>query len=396
MPTLKRPIRSHIFAFAPNEWHGPWLNRQQFLSRLARRGWPVVYSTGALSTWQRGSAAWRAAGIFSRWEDHDGVRVDRPGKALLRWQRVKPFDVCAIFGHTVSLSRRSGVRRSKSIAYVFHPSFYCYATVGNFGRVLYHAYDVYEDQPGWTRELAQWQKHLVLRADRVVASSKSVLERLGHEAWKKGTVICNGADVAAFSRGPTLPCPADLDWIPHPRVGYVGRINRKIDFNAIATVAQRRPEWHWVIVGPVQEGGLGGADIDPVVGPGYRACRRLTNVHFLGAKHHTDLPAYVGHMTVNTICYRNDRGWWEAAVPLKLYEYLAAGRPVVSCILPEISNLSGAVSFASTTDEWEAAIAAAIAENSDSAIKRRQSIAAANSWDERVDRLERVLDALLA
>ena len=69
-----------ILAFAPNSWHSSWKNRQQLLSRLAARGWPVIYSTGALSVWDRDKPQWAEAGWRGGFVEADGVLVDRPGR----------------------------------------------------------------------------------------------------------------------------------------------------------------------------------------------------------------------------------------------------------------------------------------------------------------------------
>ncbi|HEX2115732.1 MAG TPA: glycosyltransferase, partial [Alphaproteobacteria bacterium] len=181
-----------------------------------------------------------------------------------------------------------------------------------------------------------------------------------------------------------------------PRIGYVGRINRKVDFATIAAVARAKPDWHWVLVGPVQTTGMGAPDQDPQIAESYRASRQLSNVHFLGSKTHTDLPAYVGHMDVNTLCYRPDEGWWRFGSPLKLHEYLATGRPVVGTGLPDLMAFAGVIAVARSTEEWQRALEGALADRSPQAVDVRRDVASANSWDKRVDELEQHLRAMIA
>src|SRR5690242_1052876 len=100
------------------------MNRQHILSRLAQRGWPITYSTGPLSMWHRGSEQWRAAPWFSTCETRDGVQVEIPGKAFLRWSRVAPYDRFVTRHYAATLLDQAQCAPDNAIAYVFHPSLY--------------------------------------------------------------------------------------------------------------------------------------------------------------------------------------------------------------------------------------------------------------------------------
>jgi glycosyltransferase involved in cell wall biosynthesis len=396
-PMSSSPARKpHIFAFAPNAWRGPWMNRQQLLSRLARRGWPVTYSTGPLASWDRHSERWRNAPLLSTYEMHDGVRVEVAGKSRLRWPRIAPYDRLVIRRHASALLHQAGCAPSAAIAYVFHPSLYDLAAAMDCRWTVYHAYDVFALQPGWSDALARAQKDLLERADLVIASGPSIAQALREAGAERVLVLPNGADAEAFAAGALQPCPADLAAIPRPRIAYIGHLNRKVDFAMIATVAKARPAWHWVLVGPVPEDGSAAPANDPHIGAAFRECQTLANVHFLGGKPYTALPAYAAHMDVHTICYRPDRGWWNAAAPLKLHEYLATGRPVVSIDIMDIHPFADVVRLVRDRAGWIGALEAALKERSAQAMERRRDAARANSWDDRVDLLERRLDGMVA
>lgn len=370
------------------------MNRQQLLSRLAARGWPITYSTGALTVWERGTDDWNEAPWLGSHETIDGVRVDRPGKSQARWPRMRLWDEWAVKRHAATLLRQAGRDRSNAITYIFHPSFQPYVDALRCRWVVYHAYDAYALAPGWSDELARMEAKLVARADLVIASTEMILARLDGAKTRGSLVITNGADAAAFAAGTELPCPPDLARIPQPRIAHIGRLNRKIDFRVIAETARRRPHWNWVLVGPVPEEGPGNPESDDRIADAYRACRKLPNVHFLGAKPHTRLPAYAGHMDVNALCYRRDEGWWTAGSPLKLHEYLASGKPVVSVEMDAVREFAHVISIASDIDGWIAAIERSLAGQVNATLRKRREIAFANSWDIRVDRLERALREL--
>lgn len=384
--------KPRIFAFAPNTWRGPWMNRQHILSRLAKRGWPVTYSNGPLAIWQRGSQRWRAAPWLSGCETLDGVQVDLPGRALLRWPRIAPYDRFIARCYAATLRKQARSPSDDALAYVFHPSLHDIAAAMHCRWTVYHAYDLFAQQPDWSAELAHAQDELLNRADLVIASSPSVADALRNHGRDDILILPNGGDAESFEAGAQSPCPDDLAPIPRPRISYIGSINRKVDFPMIAAVATQRPDWHWVLVGPVAEAGPGSPASDPKLAESFAACRRLPNVHFLGNKPHTALPAYAAHMDVNTMCYRSDPGWWTAAMPLKLHEYLATGIPVVSVDLRDIRAFAEVIALVRGADQWQRALDAALRDRSPQAAERRRRTAHANSWDRRVDLLEQHLE----
>jgi glycosyltransferase involved in cell wall biosynthesis len=372
------------------------MNRQQILSRLAHRGWPVTYSTGPLASWERHTERWRSAPLRGTYEMHDGVRVEIAGKSRLRWPRVAPYDRLVIRRHASALLRQAGCAPSDAIAYVFHPGLHDIAAAMNCRWTVYHAYDVFALQPGWSDPLARAQQELLERADLVIASGPSIAQALREAGAERVQIVPNGADVQAFAAGALQPCPADLAAIPRPRIAYIGHLNRKVDFAAIASVAKARPEWHWVLVGPVPERGSAAPADDPRIAAAFHECRALANVHFLGGKPYTALPTYAAHMDVQTICYRPDRGWWNAAAPLKLHEYLATGRPVVSTEIADIRPFADVVRLVRDRADWIAVLEAALGERSAQAMERRRRVARANSWEDRVSLLEQRLATMIA
>jgi glycosyltransferase involved in cell wall biosynthesis len=118
-------------------------------------------------------------------------------------------------------------------------------------------------------------------------------------------------------------------------------------------------------------------------------------VHFLGSKPHTDVPRYLQNVDVNVMCYRtSEGGWWTDIYPLKLHEYLAVGKPVVASDIDAVREFSAVVAIAATTKDWIAALTKAIEGTGVGNVAERQLVAGMNSWDERVDTLERWFEAL--
>ncbi len=186
-------------------------------------------------------------------------------------------------------------------------------------------------------------------------------------------MLPNGADVEAIDRAiaTSAPPPQDLSTIPRPWLGWVGSLHPQIDFALIAEVARRQPNWSFVFVGSM------------IAHPDARAdreradCFALPNVYVLGGKSIDDVPRYVTSMDANLMCYRlSDQTWIKAIYPLKLHEYLAAGRPIVSADLPTVRPYSDVVRIAEGADDWQAAIADALANGGQGRPDQRRAAAA--------------------
>ena len=142
------------------------------------------------------------------------------------------------------------------------------------------------------------------------------------------------------------------------------------------------------IVGPVLLYGAANAEGEAYAVAGWEMCRQLPNIHFLGEKHYTELPAYMSHMDVNTMCYRSTgEGWWKDIYPLKMHEYLASGKPVVSAALQSVQPFSHVIDIAQTTEEWGAALKLALS-GGVGTVEERREVAEENSWDRRVNQLD--------
>src|SRR5690606_5669672 len=97
---------------------------------------------------------------------------------------------------------------------------------------VYHAYDLYRATPGWTNEDALQEAALLDRADLIIASSRPIAETLQRETRREIVILPNGADTTLFSSSADT-VPPDIRHIPQPRIGYIGNLNRKVDFPLI-------------------------------------------------------------------------------------------------------------------------------------------------------------------
>lgn len=367
-----------MIAMSPTPWCGQWMNRQQILSRLGGLGWHIVYSTGLWYSWDRGRGAWRESPWMGRFLELDNVVVDETPRGLVRVPALPAVDRWAVRRAVARLRRADGSRGNHGqTAYVFHPNYRPYVEALAPKYLVYHAYDLFELTPEWNSKRQANEDWLLEQADLIIGSSSAIAERLGERSGRRVRVLANGADVSAFMaarRGSEVP--PDIAEIEGPKIGYVGSLNRKVDFALLAELAQTRPEWQFVLIGPV-------GSLDDKAQAGLQRCRHQGNVHFLGSRPHRELPQYVAQLDVATMPYRVGEGLWTSAgYPLKLHEYLAADRPTVGRYLPSLAPFGHILDFADGKEEWLEAIERAL-QGKGAGVGQRQRVAAENDWDTR-------------
>jgi len=246
--------------------------------------------------------------------------------------------------------------------------------------LVYHCVDEHSAFPGFVdpEVVRAYDDALTRRADLVITTAENL--RASRAALNPHTYhVANAADVAHFGRAldPELPFPADIAAIPQPRIGVIGVHDERLDEAALEAIALADPGWQVVLVGPVREG-----DVDEA------RLRALPNVHLLGGKALAELPAYLKALDVALIPYKlNELS--RNIFPLKLFEYLAGGVPVVSAALPELAPYAGMIALAARAQDYPALISRALADlagpGAAAARDERSRLAAANTWDHRVE-----------
>jgi UDP-galactopyranose mutase len=232
--------------------------------------------------------------------------------------------------------------------------------------------------------MARQEERQCRRVDLVLGRTVELVA--ARHAWNSHTVyLPGGVDVGAFDPQRATDTPEAISRIPHPRVGSVGTWDDRVDAELVAGCARRMPDVQFVFVGPVKQHRLGGESVP-----------HAPNVHFPGACDHSVVPAVVASLDVCLIPYRMN-AYTRALSPIKLYEYLAMAKPVVSTPLPYVLRERGNVRIADGVEAHVDAIRAALASPpAGEERKRLRSVAQANSWAGQVDTIERLLEPLLA
>ncbi len=381
-----------IVCISNAEWDAPIpTNRQQLMRRFAERT-PVVYVEAPLPV--LGSVLGHSRNRRRRhgWRQEDRVHI------LQAWDWL-PYPI-AKRSSTLSRVADARFRRylvrewrglgwSRPLLWLFAPD--AGDLLGAFDERLsvYHCVDDYgsiELYNGYRRVAAysdlKREEHLAQAVDLMVVTAPKLLDR-----WQGANphlyLLPNVADTALFEQalepGPDHPVVAA---IPAPHVVFLGALDRyKVDLALLAAVARRCPSVHFVCAGPIGTGDRTQSDKLP----------QASNLHYVGPLPQRELPAVLRTARACIIPYHlND--YTASVSPLKLYEYLAAGQPVVSTPLPSLLSVTNEGLLLSPPDP--ALFAARIEEaiRIDAATRRRISVqASGHSWDRRIDELEALI-----
>jgi len=251
--------------------------------------------------------------------------------------------------------------------------------------VVYHCVDDIAAQPGIdSASFRAAEERFARRADLVLASAPSLAARM--RAFNDNVLDApNVADTALFAQA-REPGPVDaaLDALPRPRVVFTGAVvATKLDVPLLVELARARPDASFALVGPVGPG-------DPRTDVSALAAE--PNVHLLGAREYGELPAVLRGADVGLIPYaRNELT--DSIFPMKVYEYLAAGLPVVATQLPSIVNVPE-VATAGDAAALAALIDRALTHDDPARRAARSHAAEGRSWDARLAEIAAAVAAL--
>ena len=251
--------------------------------------------------------------------------------------------------------------------------------------VIYHCVDdISAHERIDTASFRAAEDRFAARADLVLASAPALAERL--RAISRHVLYApNVADTELFAQALSPgPLDAQMAALPAPRIVFTGAIvTTKLDIPLLVQLARLKPEWSLALVGPVGPGDPN-ADVSPLLGE--------PNIHLLGPRSYRDLPAVLRGARAGMIPYaRNELT--ESIFPMKVYEYLAAGLPVVATPLPALAGVEG-VSSAPDAGRIAALLEHALAEDSPAAQTARSRLAASHSWEARLQEIDQALAEL--
>jgi glycosyltransferase involved in cell wall biosynthesis len=280
-------------------------------------------------------------------------------------------------------ARRLGLRRPILWAYV--PQAEVLIDALDPSAIVYHCVDDIAAQERIdTASFRAAEERFARRADLVLASAPTLAQRL--RAFSQNVLEApNVADTELFARALQPSPPARIDpalaALPEPRIVFTGAIVAvKLDIALLVELARLRPSWSFALVGPV---GLG----DPLTD--VSALQAESNIHLLDLRSYQELPDVLRGAAAGIIPYaRNELT--QSIFPMKVYEYLAAGLPVITTPLPTLAGVDGVLS-APDAEGFAALLDRELANDSPERRAERSRAAAANSWERRLQEIAAAL-----
>jgi GT2 family glycosyltransferase/glycosyltransferase involved in cell wall biosynthesis len=240
-------------------------------------------------------------------------------------------------------------------------------------KIVYDCMDEWDSFPGMEAELVAAEERLVPEADLVTVSAQRLFDKWqGRNA--RVELVRNATDHAHFA----APRPVRfLDDVPHPIVGYFGAVAPWFDVALLADVAVQRPQYSFVVIGGVFD-----VDVEPL--------KALPNVRLLGQQPYVHMPSYLRDFdacmipfVINEITAATD--------PVKFYEYISAGKPVVSTHMPELEPYGEVLYLADDTSDFLQKLDRAVSEKDEGLRARRISLARANTWTARAEVMQHAI-----
>jgi glycosyltransferase involved in cell wall biosynthesis len=321
-----------------------------------------------------------------QWERHrQGVRKQGEGLYVYSLPPVLPFANQYRFVNRRNLKKiardlervLTSFHFARLVLYAFLPNAADLVSCIPFDKVIYDCMDDYASFTGLIdpKVVRQMERELIIRSDVCFATANQLLEE--RKEWNENFhLVPNGVEYERFSVKPKEPAE-DIRQIDGPVVGFIGTLSDWVDIELMAKVAGKMKHVSFVWVGPSH------TNVDSL--------RSQKNVHLLGPKPYEDLPAYIHHFDVCVIPFKINQLTVNVN-PVKMYEYFATGRPVVSAPLPEVKKYEGIVEIAETKEEWVDAIEKALSEDSVEKSQARKQIAQENSWEARWEKVDGLIE----
>ncbi len=365
-PAATAPARADVICFSIVDWNFRYQRPQQIISQFAAHGHRVFYlrldavlpshveprfSISKLkeNVYQVTLAAHRQ--IWINQEDIKGANAD---------QLLASLD-----------ELREAFRIDEAIAYVMTPSWTTMALAarGRWGwRVIYDCMDEWSGFPGMGRAIPKAEQRLVRECDLLVVTAQRLYDK-----WRglnRPLVLArNGVDHKFYLEH----CQPNglLGALTHPIVGYYGAIADWFDLELLIQIARLRPNYSFVLLGGV-------FDTDT------SELSRLPNIRLLGQQPYETMPQYLYHFDACLIPFKTN-STTAATDPVKVYEYLSGGKPVVSVALPELEPFRDLLYIADSREDFVTQLDRALTEDDPAMIERRCSFAAENTWQNRYE-----------
>jgi glycosyltransferase involved in cell wall biosynthesis len=367
------PDKFDVVVFPIIDWHFRYQRPQQLATCLAEQGHRVFYLH---TTFHPGTE------IRVMQEKENIFLVDLPGPEDVNINNQVMDDRLSEWCSEILQFLQTGMKLTSPVCLVDLPYWtpLVLSLRESFAwKIVLDYLDRFGDFSTVSKDMSAQETILLRESDLVLAPSRTLFEEIKGVS-RNCLLIPNSGDFEHFyTKGKSFK-PL-LRHLKRPILGYYGAISDWFDSELVGWLAASHPEWNFVLIGSTY-----GADLRPFDG--------LDNIHLLGEKKYQDLPAYLNQFDICIIPFKKTP-LTEVTNPVKLYEFLSAGKPVVATCLKELMHYKDYVDLASTEEEWLWAVNRALSEaKTEMLFEKRTAFARQNTWVMRGSQLHAAITAL--
>ncbi len=374
------PTQNPDFVFLPmTDWHALTQRSRQLALGLSLLGHRCVYVNPHLGRERTQPYPISRGSVITQLSERVyELHVHVPLEPVFHHRRLRRAEADLIAREVLmTLQTMGSVRQALVVSFPVWNTVAAQVAGKTSSLVVYDSHDLLEGLEKISSDLLLDERAAMDKADAVMFSSTWLMTehlRRNPELVHKSRVVRNAVGLSNF------PIELSRPSGENPTIGYIGYLGPWFDVDSVRAAASARPNWRFVLVGPVS--------------PGFRrdVLLQLKNVTFVGEVPYTSLPDYLRTFDVGLIPFRVEP-LTLASNPIKLYEYFAHGIPVVSSPLPEVQMYGDLVYVAHSQEGFLERIDEALSESGEALRARRLQVAKMQTWDERCQALTALIAA---
>ncbi len=362
-----------VVCFANIEWSARYQRPQHLMSQFAKNGYRVFYIIA--SKHPPANVAYMIDKVAENIYEiclHVGSIQNFYNEMM---ERQNQFDFLS------SLAKLIKDHRIKTALSVVHLPYWTPLALelrDRYGwKILYDCMDEWIDFPNIGKALIEQEEILVRQSDLVTVTASLLYDKWSPVA-RHCVLIRNAVDYKFFREH----CSPNslLDDMARPIIGYYGALAEWVDFELLSFLAEARPNWNFVLIGDVFVNDIAGLD-------------KMQNVFMLGRWPYADMPRFLYHFDVCLIPFKLNNVT-HAVDPVKFYEFVSAGKPIVSVPLKELKIYDDYIYFADQLEDFLKQTEIALIENNFDSFNKRIELAQQNDWSNRFDTILSSIDEL--
>jgi GT2 family glycosyltransferase/glycosyltransferase involved in cell wall biosynthesis len=361
-----------VICFPIIDWGFRYQRPQQIMSQFARRSHRVFYLRTQFHAGDSFMAQEIAPHLYQ-------VQLPGPSQLNLYQSEIENSVLAKCLEALADLRQHASIKEAICLVQLPFWTPLAFEARRQWGwKVIYDCIDEHRGFSTNASSMLDEEEKLIQGSDLVTTTSRALYAKVKPQA-RQTLLIPNATDFNHFNQ-PATSRP--LENLPRPIIGYYGAISEWFDVEMIRVAAVARPNWSFVLIGDT-------------FGANIRRLQALPNLHFLGEKNYLELPAYLQEFDVTCIPFLHTP-LTAATNPVKFYEYLSAGKPIVATELPELEPYREFFYPINTPAEFVPQVERALQAETPALVVKRKALAQVNTWETRYQTLATTLPRLYA